>query len=191
MIDVSSYQGKIDWHKVHDQGGVRMAYIKLGENFVVDSYALQNVRGARAADVKVGLYFYGHPSHSPAQEARWFIRTAHPLLQAGDLPPALDLEVSEGHPWPYLNDWKATWLKAVDSEVGVRAVFYSYYSFWKSMTLYADRPVWGADLDRGFVPPSSWFAHQHSFTGTVPGIGGHVDLDRVLWTPKLVGEGKL
>lgn len=186
MIDVSSYQQRIDWGKLHD-AGVRKAYVKLGENFVVDAFAAGNIREARKHGVEVGLYFFAHPSHSPVEEARWFLRNATALMQHGDLPPALDLELTEGHDWAYLNEWKRTWFGAVDTQIGCRAVFYSYYSFWQNMTLYPDRPVWGADLHPGFVPPPSWAFHQYSFTGTLPGISGHVDLDRVIWDPVRIG----
>lgn len=187
-IDVSSYQSYIDWPKVFD-AGVRKAYIKWGENFVIDGQAVRNINGARKAGIEIGLYLYGHPSHSPSAESAWFLRTAGAHLLVGDLPPALDLEVAEGHDWPFLNEWKAAWLAAVDNAIGVRAVFYSYYSFIQHMTLFEDRPVWGADLRAGFTPPKSWFLHQYSFTGKVNGISGHVDLDRVMWDPPRIKEG--
>lgn len=187
MIDVSEYQGSIDWGKVYSQGEVRKAYVKLGENFRLDEYAARNIAYARRAGVEVGVYWYAHPSNSPKQEAAWFLRNAAPYLEHGDLPPALDLEVAEGHDWAFLNEWKRTWFAAVDSYVGCRAVFYSYTSFWQKMTLFADRPVWGADLRTGFIPSVSWAFHQYSWTGTIPGINGHVDLDRVLHDVTRVG----
>lgn len=179
MIDVSSYQGRIDWPKVH-AGGVTRAYIKLLEH-VIDPYALRNLNKARSAGVEVGVYFFAHPSESPAAAARRFIRLADQAkaIRPGDLPPALDLEVIEGHSYDYLNDWKAQWFAAVDHHVGTLCAFYSYYYFWKQMRLYPNRPVWGAALGN-FAPPKEWFLHQYSFTGRVPGIIGQVDLDRFL-----------
>lgn len=183
MIDVSSYQGVIDWGKVFDSGQ-RHAYVKWGEwwngSYHVDVQAKRNLRECRKHGVGVGVYFFAHPSRSPVESARWFLRSTAGELHPGDLPPALDLEVSEGHTWPYLNDWKAQWFAAVDDAIGCRAVFYSYWYFWKQMQLYADRPVWGAALGKAFVPPASWAIHQYSFTGTVPGIAGHVDMDKIL-----------
>lgn len=185
MIDVSSYQGAIDWRKAHDDGGVRHAYIKFGQLYGVGSYGTDpymqaNVRHARDAGVQLGLYWYARPHVSPIIDARWFLRHAEPYLHNGDLPPALDFEVSEGHDWNYLNDWKAQWFAAVDGYTGVRSVFYSYYYFWKQMRLYPDRPVWGAALGKTFSVPATWAIHQYSFTGVVPGVSTHVDLDRVL-----------
>lgn len=181
MIDVSEYQGGIDWKKVYDAGH-RRAYIKATEGVsIVDRYLRSNVDRARASGVQVGLYHYAHPSGSPVAEARAFLHAAAPYLRAGDLRPALDLEVAEGRSWVDLNEWKAQWLAAVDREIGAQAVFYSYWSFWKHMTLYRSRPVWGAYI--GLLPyaPLSWAFRQWSFTGRVPGIRGHVDLDTPLW----------
>lgn len=179
MIDVSSYQDNIDWSKVY-ASGVRRAYIKITEGLTVtDQAASRNLKNAREAGLQVGVYHYAHPSNSTLAEAARFLRISSGALHAGDLPPALDLEVTEGHSWEYVNDWKAQWFAAVDHQIGCRAVFYSYYYFWKQMVLYPDRPVWGAWL--GASPaPTAWTFQQYSFTGTVPGISGHVDLDRLL-----------
>lgn len=188
-IDVSEYQGTVDWPAVYG-AGVRRAMIKWGEwssslgSYRQDPYAVRNVTGARKAGVQVGLYFFAHPSRSPTESASWFLRTAP--LETGDLPPALDLEVMEGHDWVFLNAWKKEWFAPVDAHVGVKAIFYSYFSFWQQMVLYPDRPVWGADLRAGFVPPASWAVHQYSFTGTIPGISGAVDLDRFMWSPTAI-----
>ena len=194
MIDVSSYQGVIDWQKVR-AAGIERAYVKWGEwwasrdAYVIDPQAERNIEGCRNHGVQVGLYFFAHPSRSPLTEARWFLRSAHEHLVDGDLPPALDLELTEGHDWSYLDKWKAQWLAAADAATGCRAVFYSYFAFWQRMTLYGNRPVWGAALSATFKPPPTWAIWQHSFTGTVPGITGHVDLDRPLWVPPAIGSG--
>ena len=191
-VDVSSYQGAVDWDKVY-AAGVRRAYVKWGEfysgQYRLDVRALRNLGEARRIGVEVGVYFFAHPSRPPQESARWFLRSAQAQLQAGDLPPALDLEVQEGIGWPELNDWKAAWFAAVDGEVDCRCVFYSYRSFIDRMVLYPDRPVWGAAPDRGFVPPARWSIHQYSFTGRVDGISTAVDLDRFLKDVPRIGSG--
>lgn len=184
MIDVSNYNGKIDWKRVR-AAGVDRAYIKLTEGlFFVDKYAKQNAQAARAAGVQVGFYHFAHPSNSPVAEGRHFLQAARGLTQVGDLPPVLDLEVQEGKDWAFLNDWKAQYLALVDDAVPCHAphatVFYSYYYFLKNMNLYPDRPVWGAAYGGTFTPPPTWSVWQYSSTGKVPGIGGYVDLDKVL-----------
>lgn len=199
MIDVSEFQARIDWPAVYADG-VRRAYIKCGQWYGVsaghqstgynfDNEFVRNLGEARKAGVDVGVYWFASPGRSPLEEARWFSYRVLPLLQDGDLPPALDLETGVEHGWEYLNHWKAAWFAAVDPQIGCRAVFYSYLDFLNHMTLYADRPVWGADLRAGFQPPPTWFVHQYSFSGSVKGIAGHVDLDRFLHDVPRISKG--
>ncbi len=63
-IDVSKFQGKIDWNKVAADG-VEYAFIRLGirgygseGKIVLDDMFHQNVKGAQAAGIKVGVYFF-------------------------------------------------------------------------------------------------------------------------------------
>lgn len=62
-IDVSKWQKEIDWDKVKN-AGVDFAIIRCGYRgsvtgcLVEDPYFLQNIRGATAAGIKVGVYFF-------------------------------------------------------------------------------------------------------------------------------------
>lgn len=184
MIDVSNYQGLIDWPTVK-KAGVERAYIKATEgNGFVDPMLSTNTLAARSANIQIGFYHFAHPTNSPLDEARHLLKATSGLVKPGDLAPALDLELAEGHSWDYLNGWKAQFMALIDDAIKCSqrysTVFYSYFYFWKEMVLYPDRPVWGAGYGPEFVAPNTWSVHQYSSTGTVPGIKGHVDLDKVL-----------
>ena len=62
-IDVSGWQGNIDWEKVK-ASGIEFAMIRIGTRKLVsgeiveDSYFEQNIKGANAANLPVGVYFY-------------------------------------------------------------------------------------------------------------------------------------
>lgn len=62
-IDVSKYQGNIDWNAVKSDG-VEYAFIRLGlrgyesGKIVTDEYFLQNIEGANSASVDAGVYFF-------------------------------------------------------------------------------------------------------------------------------------
>lgn len=63
-IDVSYYQGEIDWNKVK-ASGVDFVIIRLGfrgygkeGKLVLDSYYEQNIKGAKEAGLDVGVYFF-------------------------------------------------------------------------------------------------------------------------------------
>ena len=62
-IDVSKYQGNIDWPAVASDG-VEYAFVRLGlrgygsGKLVLDEYFDQNMRGAKDAGIKTGVYFF-------------------------------------------------------------------------------------------------------------------------------------
>ena len=64
-IDVSVWQGKIDWKKVK-ASGIVFAMIRVGygssqgNDCKMDTYFKANVEGALAAGVEVGIYFYSY-----------------------------------------------------------------------------------------------------------------------------------
>jgi GH25 family lysozyme M1 (1,4-beta-N-acetylmuramidase) len=80
-IDVSSHQKEIDWQKVADSG-VEFAMIRLGYRgygsegtLNMDPYFQQNLIGATAAGLKIGVYFYSQAitAAEAAEEARFVL----------------------------------------------------------------------------------------------------------------------
>lgn len=80
-IDVSEFQGEIDWKKVKADG-VKFAFIRLGYRgygtgkLVMDQYFHQNMKNAIAAGIDVGVYFY-----SQATSAAEAVEEAELVLQ--------------------------------------------------------------------------------------------------------------
>lgn len=180
MIDVSSWQGRVDWRRVY-ASGVRRAAVKLTEGIgKVDPFAAANLAGARKAGVQVFVYHFAHPSNSVLEEAHAFLTAAESLraVRPGDLPPHLDLELAEGLTAARLDAWAGAFCRAVEAHTGCRTGVYSSLSFLLDELPEATRgrPVWGADYrPRPWDPPGHWWAWQYSCTHTVPGIRGHVD----------------
>jgi lysozyme len=91
-IDVSKYQGEIDWNKVRDSG-VKFAWIKATEGGDhADSKFLQNWNGAKAAGVPRGAYHFVHWCRHPMEEMAWFFSKVPVDPMA--LPPVLDVEAT-------------------------------------------------------------------------------------------------
>lgn len=90
-IDVSRYQGKVDYIKVK-AAGAEFVIVRTGDGKTEDPTAVQNLRAAKAAGLLVGTYHYFRADRDGATQAR-LVR--HVVDQAGvdlDLPPALDFE---------------------------------------------------------------------------------------------------
>ena len=164
-IDVSHYQAVVDWSAVA-AGGVRFAFAKASEGAgVPDQYFLDNWNGMKAAGLLRGAYHFMHPNADPQAQASNFLNRltaangGTPLLAPGDLPAALDIEVTDGASTATLLSCATSWLTAVESATGKRPIVYTYPSFWKS-TLGNPADLVGYRL---------WIAHLNVASPTTPG----------------------
>jgi GH25 family lysozyme M1 (1,4-beta-N-acetylmuramidase) len=190
-IDVSTYQGRIDWRAVATTP-VRFAVLRatLGNHYRDGRYA-RNVAGARRNGLTVGAYHYAKPGparRDPRVEADHFLDVIG--LRAGDVIPVLDIEETGGLDPRQLRTWASAWLERVHERTGVRAMIYSGNSFWHgSMRNTAslakrDHPLWVAHWYVGApdVPGRRWGGRgytiwQWSASGRIAGIEGPVDRD--------------
>jgi GH25 family lysozyme M1 (1,4-beta-N-acetylmuramidase) len=190
-IDVSHWQGTIDWAKVKAAGKTFViAKATEGIGFKDDHYD-RFKSGAIAQGLMFGAYHFARPgSNDPVKEADWFVNSMG--QQRGMLIPTLDLERTGGLGTTALTNWVKAWLQRVDSRLGVKAMIYVSPSFWRT---YMGNTRWFADNGYSVVwvahwnttSPSvpadnwggrSWTFWQYTDSGAVPGISGHVDLNR-------------
>jgi GH25 family lysozyme M1 (1,4-beta-N-acetylmuramidase) len=193
-IDISHWQGTIDWVKVA-AAGKRFAFMKASEDIdYVDVTYPANRAAANANGIIIGAYHFAQPDLTPGDaiaEADHFIDTAQ--IAKGDLLPVLDLEVAGGLDQTQLQDWVRGYLGRIYERTGVRGVIYMSPNFWVT---YAGDTTWFAD--NGYkvlwiahwttataptVPADAWGGNGWSFwqytsSGSVSGITGRVDLDR-------------
>ena len=190
-IDVSHWQGTVDWSRVADAGKA-FVFLKATEDaWYVDPTYGTNRSGARSNGLRVDAYHFARPDASAGdarKEARWFIRHADP--QPGDLLPVLDIETSGGLDARELTAWSMRWVDEVRRLTGVRPLVYtSPYGWQVRFDDSAALARWGAPLwiaHWGVSAPTlpaqdwggrGWIVWQHSSTGRVAGIRGDVDLD--------------
>jgi lysozyme len=190
-IDVSRWQGTITWRSVKG-AGVHFTIAKATEaqSWVDPQYA-RNRRLADARGLLFGAYHFAQPDRSTndaIREADHFVRTA--ALLPRHLVPVLDLEVHNGLGPKALVNWTKTWLKRVESRLGVKPMIYTSPSFWKdrlgNSRWFADNGyrLWIAHwrAKNPTVPAANWGGRgwtiwQVSDCGSVPGIKGCVDID--------------
>lgn len=190
-IDVSHWQGTIDWAKVK-AAGKTFAFAKATEGIgFKDDHYDRNKAGAMGQGIKFGAYHFARPgSNNPVVEADWFVQEME--LQRGMMIPAMDLEVTGGLGPTALTTWAKAWLQRVYERTGVRPLIYTSPSFWRNnlndTRWFADNGysvLWVAhwNTTSPSVPGSnwggkSWTFWQYTSDGTVPGISGRVDLNR-------------
>lgn len=182
-IDVSSWQGTVDWGAVRRSGRL-FAFAKATEGVTyVDSTLSANRAGMAAAGLTLrGLYHFARPdNNSAAAEAAHFLETVGTLLP-GEVP-VLDLEVAPG---PGVGDWAAEWLSRVAQATGRTPALYSNQSYLYSIptSRLTGYPLWIAawGTNDGDIPAapstdrwSRWTWWQYTSNATVPGVVGHTD----------------
>ena len=89
-IDVSKYQGDVDWSAVANSG-VKFAWIKATEGGDrVDERFQANWQGAKEVGIPRGAYHFVYWCRAPIEEAAWFEQNVP--VEADALPPVLDVE---------------------------------------------------------------------------------------------------
>ena len=200
-IDVSHWQGTIDWPQVA-AAGKSFAILKAtdgkaatgGTGLFIDPTYASNHAAAKANGLWTGAYHFARPDPTPGDavlEADHFVSVMN--LGTGDLNPALDIETDGGLSPSALTSWVMAFLDRVTARIGARPMIYTSPSFWSTSMgntrALADagyRTLWVAHWTTNAsptVPASNWGGNgwtfwQYSSTGSVPGIAGDVDLDR-------------
>ena len=191
-IDVSRYQGNIDWNKVAAQG-VEYVIIRVGirgwgqeGTLVLDEKFEDNIKGASAAGLKVGVYFFSQAV------------TDEEALEEADLV----LEAIAGYDvsYPIVYDVEKTseasgrmnQLSVEDrtrmahifidriKEAGYTPMIYANMEMWSvliNMAEFEDVDKWFAYYDTDLYFPYEYAIWQYSDTGRIDGIGGDVDLN--------------
>ena len=158
-IDVSKYQGKINWTKVVKSKKVKFVYIRATEGATIrDGYYKTNVKAARKAGLLVGSYHVYSSKTTAYQQFANFKSMVSKKNQ--DLIPVLDIE---GH----------------HSGYGVKPMIYTSEKVYRehfATRKYSKYHIFVAKYE-GY-PEIRFTLWQHSRTGRVRGIAGDVDLDK-------------
>ncbi len=182
-IDVSQFQGEIDWQAVKASGVVFAFARALEGETIHDAQFAANWEGLRQAGVVRGAYHFYVANDSPAAQAEVFSSLV--TLEPGDLAPMVDIEsasVDAAAPRDLVANVRR-FLALIETYYGVKPIIYTDAGFWNQHmdATFGAYPLWVADfdVDRPTLPNGwdDWVLWQHSPEGTVPGVAGAVDLD--------------
>lgn len=183
-IDISHYQGKIDWKKLlqNKQKATPLHFVFMkategGDHS--DTTFTANFANAREHGFIRGAYHFYIPSTDALKQADFFIRTVK--LDTGDLPPVLDVEVTGKKKIPELQQGIKRWLDCVESHYGVKPILYTSYKFktrYLNDSIFNTYPYWIAHYYVDSVEyRGKWDFWQHTDAGKVSGIEEDVDLN--------------
>ena len=183
-IDVSQWQGEIDFQKVKGDG-IEMVYIRSSVgNQTIDRYFEQNYRRAKEAGLLVGVYH--NVTATNAEEARRQARFFASVIRQRELDckPAMDFETFNGLSTSQINEISRAFLQTLAQETGEQPIIYanaytarrilaqdlSKYPLWVA--------EWGVSQPQANGKWDSWIAWQYSDAGRIAGISGRVDLNQ-------------
>ena len=177
-IDVSRYQENIDWERLRNanvQGNpLRFVFIKATEGTdIIDPCFNENFYQAKQNDIVRGAYHFFSPTSDARRQARFFLRQVH--LEAGDLPPVLDVEQRGNLSKQQLQKAVKQWLDIVEQHYGVKPIIYTGYNFkeeYLNDTIFNAYPYWIAHyyVDK-LKYKGQWTFWQYTDAGHIDGIG--------------------
>ena len=182
-IDVSHWQGNIDFNRVKNSG-VQIVYIKATEGVsIVDSRLTSNYKNAKDAGLLVGFYHFFRPSteSNAIAQAQYFINAIKDYKS--DCRLALDIEVNNGLSKSKITNLSKVFLEEVKRLSGLEVVIYTYTSFARnyfesSINIY---PLWiahyGVNIPGNNGIWNYWIEFQYTDSGQVNGVSGNVDLN--------------
>ena len=189
-VDVSAWQGEIDWQKVKG-AGIEFAFVRIGYRgyesgkLNEDEYGIANLEGAAAAGLKVGAYFFSQALSIKEvdQEIAYIMK----LLDGRnlDLPIVLDWEIPAANARTAkmdrrtLTDLQIHFIQEMKA-LGIEPMV--YFNWHQSENLYylnelEDAPFWLALYQDRMTFPWKVEYWQYTDKGQVPGINGTVDLN--------------
>ena len=187
-IDVSSYQGEIDWKQVKT-AGVTFAFARAADGTaLVDERFADNYKRMKRAGVRRGAYQVFRASVDPKEQANLFIKLVHRIGRP-DLPLVADVETADGQDPETLRTALRKWLRHVEKRTRRRPIIYTSPSMSETLGKRFGRyHLWVAhyEVDCPTLPEGwrRWTFWQHSSKGQLLGIAGPVDLDHFAGTPK-------
>ncbi len=185
-IDVSAWQGDIDFEKLK-KAGVEFVIIRVGGTkgtngeYFLDKKFIQNISSANKYNIPVGLYFYSYANsrESAIRDAEW-VREQIKNYKV-DLPIAFDWEE-----WSSFNEYNLSFFELSKiSEVfletlgkyGYKGMLYSSKSYLEYIWFPTDYDIWLAHYTEDTDYQGKYRFWQLCDTGRVDGIKGNVDID--------------
>ena len=185
-LDVSKWQGDINFQKVKD-AGVEFVFIRVGTQkgikgeYVIDPKFEQNIKGFQSVGIPVGIYFYTYASSlkEAEQDAKWVLKQIKPYKI--DLPVVYDWEN-----WSFYQEFNKSFYNltqmankymSVVEKAGYKAMLYSSKNYLEKAWLPTKYPVWLAHYTETTTYEGNYYVWQLCSNGRVDGIKGDVDIN--------------
>ena len=185
-VDVSRWQGDIDWQKLRTQGA-NFVYIKAtdgGDH--LDPMFRKNWRDAKQAGMRRGAYHFFYWCRTAGEQADWFIRNVP--REAGALPPVIDVEWNGESSCKRrvspekVREKMQVFMDKLEQHYGQRPIIYTAPDFYRDNLkgAFLNYPFWLRSVaahPSKVYPGRRWVFWQYSGSGISHGVDGRIDLN--------------
>lgn len=185
-LDVSEWQGEIDFEKIKN-AGVEFIFIRVGgtkgtnKDYFLDSTFKQNIENANKYNIPAGIYFfsYANSSKSSIKDAKWVLNQIKGYKI--DLPIVFDWE-----DWSDFNEYNVSFYEltklATDfidtiEKAGYKGMLYSSKSYLENIWMPIDDEIWLAHYTKETNYKGNYKVWQLCNNGQIDGIDGFVDIN--------------
>ena len=191
-IDVSKYQGSIDWQKVKENG-IEYAFIRLGirgygtGKLALDEYFEENMSGAAQAGIETGIYFFTQAVNEAeaVEEAQFVLENIAqydvkcPIVFDVELIPNDDSARANGLTMEERTDIAIAFCEEIKGAGYTPMIYGNIKCFTKllDMERIEDYEKWYAFYDDYMYFPYEVSCWQYTEKGRVGGVRGNVDLN--------------
>lgn len=177
-IDVSNWQGEVDFSQVKN-AGYEIVYIKATEGeHTPDAFFEVNYANAKANGMKIGVYHFLQGNESGVDQANFlYSRIKDKEI---DCKIAIDVEVTNGANADTLSQIVCDFADTITSLTKMNVVLYTYTSFLTNNlnNTINKYPLWIAEYGVSNPSVNNYIGWQYSENGTVAGCpNGNTDLD--------------
>jgi len=185
IIDVSYWQYAIDWDRVHRDGDIDGAILRIGYTATatkvknVDSYFANNLKGVQKYGIPFGVYYYGYATNKKEalEEANLVIKTLNGTKL--NFPIYYDAEESKITKAQY-EEVIPAFIEAV-TKAGYKAGVYGNYNAltytYLNSPIIKKYPIWVAQYNTTCDYAGNYVMWQYTSSGKIPGINGNVDMN--------------
>ena len=191
VIDISSWQGDLDFDKLKESNLVDGVIVRLGygttlnDNPVLDNKFKRNIKELKRLDIPYGIYFYGYAQNEYASnlEANFVNNVLKEVDAKLSFPIFYDAELTEFDGVKYT---KTLYRKVINNfvsklnEYGYKAVgLYGNLNMLTNGSLSFSKkyPVWVAQYFNKCEYDKEYIGWQYTSNGSIPGINGRVDMN--------------
>ncbi len=179
-IDISHHQKAIDWPRI-EQAELDFVFVKATEGAThIDSNFIKHWRYLENSKLKRGAYHFFRPKVAVEDQIENFLNLVD--YRPGDLPPVLDVEVTDKVPMDKIILGIKEWLTTVESKLHVKPILYTNQKFYNKHLLksFTNYPLWIARYNN--KPPelknnATWTFWQYGNRGQLEGITTDIDFN--------------